>query len=176
MIAGSNPNADVTTVKYPTEYRAFSLFVISACLLKSQLSGVEYLSPPYLTKTRPTLSAISTKISYGSTFTIRFTLPANTNVTSVALMDLGFATHGVHMDQRLVFLNAVVASNKRSARVTAPPNGGVYPPGNGYLFVVADGGTLLSSRLSSASWLIIRRCSSQPRPKGHGRHRREPTG
>jgi hypothetical protein len=62
-------------------------------------------------------------------------------------MDLGFVTHSIHMDQRLVYLNAVVASDKQSAVVTAPPNGGVYPPGIGYLFVVADGGTLLCSRV-----------------------------
>ncbi|KAG8712628.1 hypothetical protein FRC08_014291 [Ceratobasidium sp. 394] len=40
MIAGSNPNVDVETRKYRTEYQ------------------VEYISPPYMTKTRPAYSGL----------------------------------------------------------------------------------------------------------------------
>jgi Galactose oxidase-like, Early set domain len=55
-------------------------------------------------------------------------------------MDLGFATHGVHMDQRLVELTASLSSDHTTLTVHAPPNGMVYPPGPAYLYVVTDAG------------------------------------
>jgi hypothetical protein len=55
-------------------------------------------------------------------------------------MDFGFATHGVHLDQRLVFLNVTVTADNKTVQVVSPPNGGVYPPGLGYLFFVTNGG------------------------------------
>ena len=55
-------------------------------------------------------------------------------------MDLGFATHGVHMDQRLVQLSAYLSRDRTTLTVHAPPNGMVYPPGPGYLYVVTDTG------------------------------------
>jgi hypothetical protein len=58
-------------------------------------------------------------------------------------MDLGFITHGVHMDQRLVYLNATRSADGRSIQAVAPPNAGVYPPGTGWLYLVADGGAWL---------------------------------
>jgi hypothetical protein len=76
-------------------------------------------------------------------------------------MDLGFSTHGVHLDQRLVFLNTTVASDKLSATVVAPPNAGVYPPGNGYLFVVTDGGTSLASFCASVKSKIVAHSPAQ---------------
>jgi len=55
-------------------------------------------------------------------------------------MDLGFQTHAVHMDQRLVFLTTALSANNTSVTVTAPPNGMVYPPGPAYLYLVTAGG------------------------------------
>lgn len=55
-------------------------------------------------------------------------------------MDLGFATHGVHMDQRLVVLASTLSLNRKTLTVTAPPNAMVYPPGPGYLYVVTAAG------------------------------------
>ena len=55
-------------------------------------------------------------------------------------MDLGFATHGVHMDQRLVRLTASLSSNGAKLTVRAPPNGKIYPPGPAYLYVVTNTG------------------------------------
>lgn len=60
-----------------------------------------------------------------------------TNV--VALMDLGYVTHAVHANSRLVYLTSSISSDGSSISVTAPPNGQVYPPGPGWLFVVIDG-------------------------------------
>lgn len=58
----------------------------------------------------------------------------------VALMDPGFATHGVHMDQRMLFLVSSLSSDKKTLTVTGPPTPALYPPGPAYLFVVTDEG------------------------------------
>jgi Galactose oxidase-like, Early set domain len=55
-------------------------------------------------------------------------------------MDLGFATHGVHMDQRLVELTASLSSDRTTLTVHGPPNGKIYPPGPAYLYVVTNTG------------------------------------
>lgn len=53
-------------------------------------------------------------------------------------MDLGFVTHGVHANSRLVYLvNSVIGDDVIT--VVGPPNGGIYPPGPGWIFVVVDG-------------------------------------
>lgn len=53
-------------------------------------------------------------------------------------MDPGFATHGVHANSRLVYLvNSVTADNEITA--TGPPDGEIYPPGPGWVYVVVDG-------------------------------------
>ncbi|KAG5219920.1 copper radical oxidase [Salix suchowensis] len=58
----------------------------------------------------------------------------------VNIIDLGFATHGVHMDQRLVQLRAILSADKRSLRVIAPANGRIYPPGPAFVYVVTNEG------------------------------------
>lgn len=60
MVAGSNPNLDVTTVKYATEYR------------------VEWLSPSYLNHPRPTYTGLPTTVDYGTTFKLQVNLPPGT--------------------------------------------------------------------------------------------------
>ncbi len=55
-------------------------------------------------------------------------------------MDLGFATHGVHMDQRMVKLVSVLSPDKRTLTVTGPPTPALYPPGPAFLYVVTDEG------------------------------------
>ncbi|KAJ7247287.1 glyoxal oxidase N-terminus-domain-containing protein [Mycena rebaudengoi] len=119
---GSNPNNDVTTVKYQTEYRQVSL---AQSLLTMELKSY---------------TGLPATINYGTTFNLAVTLPANTVNVTVALMDLGFATHGVHMDQRLVQLVSSLSADKRTLRVTAPPTNRVYPPGPAFLYVVTNTG------------------------------------
>lgn len=58
----------------------------------------------------------------------------------VSLMDLGFGTHGVHMDQRLVKLVATLSLDRTSLSITAPPSGRHFPPGPAFLYVVTDAG------------------------------------
>ncbi|KAJ6580692.1 glyoxal oxidase N-terminus-domain-containing protein [Mycena capillaripes] len=125
MLAGSNPNNDVTTVKYPTEYRQ---------------SRLEFYSPPYMNVARPSYTGLPATINYNVTFNLAVTLPANTASVTVSLMDLGFATHAVHMDQRLVQLVATLSTDKKTLTVKAPPSGAIYPPGPAYLYVVTNTG------------------------------------
>ena len=53
-------------------------------------------------------------------------------------MDLGFVTHGVHANSRLVYLvNSIIGDDEIT--VAGPPNGGIYPPGPGWIYVLVDG-------------------------------------
>ncbi|KAJ6536897.1 glyoxal oxidase N-terminus-domain-containing protein [Mycena capillaripes] len=123
MLAGSNPNTDFNaTAKYPSEYR------------------LEFYSPPYMHVERPSYTGLPATINYDSTFTLSVTLPANTVSVTVALMDLGFATHSVHMDQRLVHLTSSLSADKKKLTVKAPPSGMIYPPGPAFLYVVTNTG------------------------------------
>ncbi|KAG8708471.1 hypothetical protein FRC09_001232 [Ceratobasidium sp. 395] len=121
LIAGSNPNPDVTTNKYATEYR------------------IEILKPPYMTATRPTFSGTPAWMNYNSTLKLTVKPPSSTSKMSVSLMDLGFMTHGVHMDMRMVKLVSSLSSDRRTLTVTGPPNSTVYPPGPGWIYVLSDG-------------------------------------
>ena len=58
----------------------------------------------------------------------------------VYAIDLGFATHGVHMDHRSVKLVSSLSSDKRTLTVTGPPSGRHYPPGPAFIYVVTDAG------------------------------------
>lgn len=58
---------------------------------------------------------------------------------TVALMDLGYVTHAVHANSRLVYLTSSVSSDQQTLTITAPPNGNIYPPGPGFIYVVVDG-------------------------------------
>lgn len=55
-------------------------------------------------------------------------------------MDLGFVTHAVHSNSRLVYLDVVRESTSGSTLCfKGPPHGGVYPPGPGFLYIVYKG-------------------------------------
>lgn len=61
-------------------------------------------------------------------------------------MDLGFVTHSLHMNSRLVYLDFTVGSAPLATRqsgqttltlhVRSPPRPGVYPPGPGWIYLV----------------------------------------
>ncbi|KAH9483904.1 Aldehyde oxidase GLOX [Psilocybe cubensis] len=120
MIAGSNPNLDRSEIKYGTEYR------------------VEWLNPPYIFMDRPMITSFDIKIPFGASVNVEALLPGNHNDNiQFALMDLGFVTHAVHANSRLVYLlfsyqNGVFA-------IQGPPSGNVYPPGPAWLYIVVDG-------------------------------------
>lgn len=75
MIAGSNPNLDRSTYKYPTEYR------------------VEWLSPPYIgSADRPVIDAVPTIANFAQI--VRIKMAAGTDLVKknvkVVVMDFGF--------------------------------------------------------------------------------------
>ncbi|KAJ7286106.1 copper radical oxidase [Mycena rebaudengoi] len=122
MIAGSNPNLDRSEIKYGTEYR------------------VEWLGPPYMTKARPQIVSGPKKIEFEESVVFKVRLaPSARDAIKVALMDLGFVTHAVHMNSRLVYLLTSLSEDGSELKVTGPPNGMIYPPGPGWIFVVVDG-------------------------------------
>ncbi|KAA1469197.1 copper radical oxidase [Dentipellis sp. KUC8613] len=123
MVAGSNPNLDRSEVMYGTEYR------------------VEWLKPPYMAAERPVISNTPPKVDFGESVQLQVKLPASASQggIKVSLMDLGYVTHAVHANTRLVYLVASLSDDKQTLTVTGPPNGNVYPPGPGWIYVVADG-------------------------------------
>jgi len=92
-----------------------------------------------MSQPRPTYTGLSAIVDYGSVFRLSITLPSEAKDVSVVLMDFGFATHGVHMDQRSVKLVSELSSSKETITVTGPPTSAIYSPGPAFLFVVADG-------------------------------------
>ncbi|PFH54121.1 copper radical oxidase [Amanita thiersii Skay4041] len=119
MIAGSNPNLDRSELPYGTDYR------------------VEWIIPPYMAKERPKIVDGPKKILYGED--VQFTVNLSSGLQGkvrVAIMDFGFVTHAVHANSRLVYLKSTLEGDQ--LKVTGPPNGNIYPPGPGYLFLIID--------------------------------------
>ncbi|THU91870.1 hypothetical protein K435DRAFT_673233 [Dendrothele bispora CBS 962.96] len=116
LLAGSNPNSDFNpTAKYPTEYR------------------FEIYSPPYMFQPRPTYTGLPATVDYNSQFKLSVDLP-------FSLLEIPFATHGVHMDQRYLKLRSILSLDRRTLTVTGPPSARHYPPGPAYLYVVTNAG------------------------------------
>lgn len=119
MVAGSNPNLDRSETTYGTEYR------------------VEWISPPYMNEERPEILDVPRKLNYFEEAPLKVQLPQGAQDVKVVLMDLGYVTHAVHANTRMVYLSSTWDGT--TLTVSAPPNGGVYPPGPAFLYVVADG-------------------------------------
>src|ERR1700722_6399832 len=104
---------------------------------------MEIYSPPYLFNangslaTRPTITSVSTtKIGYGSSFTLQ--TPNAANISSVVLMRNGSSTHAFDMDQRYVGLSFTAGSGVLN--LTGPPNSNIAPPGDYMLFILNSSG------------------------------------
>ncbi|KAJ8514651.1 hypothetical protein ONZ45_g7827 [Pleurotus djamor] len=122
LLAGSNPNFEYTTnVTYPTEYR------------------MEFLSPPYMSSSRPVASGFPSRIDYNEIIAVKIDLPSPPTHLTVALIDLGFATHTVHMDQKFVELRSSLSVDGSYLKITGPATPRLYSPGPGFIYVVADG-------------------------------------
>ncbi|CDZ96713.1 Immunoglobulin-like fold [Phaffia rhodozyma] len=122
MIAGSSPCPDVCNEILPTEFR------------------VEWLSSPALSSNRPVYSNLPKNIPFNSTFNLTVSagsIPSGTTDVEVALMDLGFKTHSNSANMRLVYLTTQIVGT--TLVVQAPPNGQIYPPGPGYIYLVVNG-------------------------------------
>ncbi|KAJ7039413.1 glyoxal oxidase precursor [Mycena alexandri] len=137
LLAGSNPNGDVNlTVKYFTEFR------------------VQNLNPPYMSLPRPILSSLPAKIAFNSKFTAHVTIPPNLGASpaiQVALMDLGFSSHGFHSSSRLVWLEATLSADRKTIQISSPPNNRIYPPGPGYIFLTIGDTTSAGVRVMVGS-------------------------
>ncbi|GAA5979733.1 hypothetical protein JCM10908_003025 [Rhodotorula pacifica] len=120
FITGSNPNDGVSSVTFKTHYE------------------VEMLSPPYMSMARPTFSGQPAKILYNKDYSLKIALPKGTKQVQAALLDVGYSTHGVHMSQRWVELDATLNSQSKLT-IRGPQTTGIYPPGPGWLVVLADG-------------------------------------
>jgi hypothetical protein len=102
----------------------------------------EIFSPPYLFKsdgtraTRPVISSVPTKLTYGAAFTVGTSSAAQ--ITKVMLVRLAAVTHAFDMNQRGVRLDFSVGGG--SLRVTAPVNNRLAPPGHYMLFLVNSSG------------------------------------
>lgn len=77
----------------------------------------------------PSVRPLSLLVPVPDSFSISFSMQ----------MDLGFSTHSVHMNARLVYLPVQVSEDRKTLTVSAPIDGRVYPPGPGFVFVVVDG-------------------------------------
>lgn len=133
LISGSNPvEQPILTPNarhpFPTEFRN------------------EIYTPPYLqgNPTRPSDVQISSKDlkADGSTFTITFNAPADSEAVKVSLYYGGFVTHSVHMGHRMVFLDNTgfeAGSTSQTITVTMPPNKSIAPSGPYVVYVLVDG-------------------------------------
>ncbi|KAF5372601.1 hypothetical protein D9758_005220 [Tetrapyrgos nigripes] len=145
LLAGSNPNADVETGGlYPTEYSADGE---KEDEVYHDLARLEWLSPPYMEKPRPTYTGLPKTFDYNAKITLDVDLPVGAENVSVVIMDFGFATHGVHMDQRLVGLVSELSDDKTKLTVAGPPSATIYSPGPAFIFVLADGVPSFGSKI-----------------------------
>ncbi|CAM6127556.1 unnamed protein product [Calypogeia fissa] len=144
LIAGSNSHQFYTfTGPFPTELR------------------VEAFSPPYLDvandANRPTITIAPTTLSYGSAFSVIFTLPTPpAGIVNLVMNSAPFSTHSFSQGQRqLVLANAgppvPLLGNSYNITGTAPPTGEVAPAAYYMLFVV-NGGIP-----STAAWVQMTR-------------------
>ena len=73
----------------------------------------------------------------------RFThVPADklTAYNAVSVMDLGFVTHAIHMNTRLVSLvPSSLSADGQSLAIEGPPSEQIHPPGPGWLYVLVNG-------------------------------------
>jgi hypothetical protein len=121
IVAGSNPNEDVTTTKWATEYR------------------VEYFQPPYMSMTRPSFTGQPAKINYGQQFVIDVVNPGNALNFKAVVIDLGYHTHAVSLDSKYIGLVSTYDAAAGTLNVTGPPNEFIYPPGPAFLYIIGDG-------------------------------------
>jgi len=121
LVAGSNPNGDVSTTKYATEYR------------------IESFQPPYMSTARPGFTGTPAKINYGETFTVTVLNPGNAAAFEAVIMDLGYHTHAVSLSCRHVGLVSSYNATTGALSITGPPNAFIYPLGPAWLYILGDG-------------------------------------
>jgi len=106
---------------------------------------IDYYSPPYMFRPRPSITSAPSAARYGETFDIQTSGPA---VTQAVLMAPAATTHAVEMNARRVEL--AVTPTATGLTATAPSSGRLAPPGYYMLFTMTPDGTP-----STASWIHI---------------------
>jgi Domain of unknown function (DUF1929) len=108
----------------------------------SELSA-QVFSPPYLfnpdgsVATRPSLSAVPTRVSYGQSFTVGTSNPSA--IARGTLIRVSSVTHAFNAGQYIYPLGFTLAGSS-SLRTVAPPNGRMAPPGPYMLFLINKSG------------------------------------
>lgn len=63
----------------------------------------------------------------------------NAKTITAVIMDLGYSTHGVYMNNRHVELRSTRSVRSRTITITGPQSKSLYQPGYAYLYLIADG-------------------------------------
>jgi len=104
---------------------------------------MEVFEPDYIAApNRLTVTAAPPCVAYGETITVHYQLAQGTafpNISQVAIMRFGSATHGFDYDQRYVGLK-FTQSSPGVLSVEGPPNSGIAPPGYYMLWLIDNGG------------------------------------
>ena len=99
----------------------------------------EAFSPPYLFKgARPALSAVTSSITYGQTFSVQS--PNASSISKVTLIRITSVTHAFNENQRLNTLTFRLGATAGTLDITAPASGNIAPPGHYLLFLVNSSG------------------------------------
>ncbi|SCV66996.1 BQ2448_5642 [Microbotryum intermedium] len=126
--AGSNPNANASP---------WSRHGRMALGQLGRVYNTEYLQPPYMSLPRPTFSGQPKKLLYKAQVTFSYTAPKGTKTIRAVINDIGYSTHGVHMNQRWLELKVLSAKDGKIT-LQGPPGPTYYPPGYGWLWILAD--------------------------------------
>ena len=123
----------------PRDYHSTAILLPDGRVLSAgqdvslQSATIEYFSPPYLFRgPRPTISSAPRAVDYGERFKVE--TPDAAEISRVALVKPGSATHSVNFDQRYVDLKFSRRSGSLSARVPAARS--KAPPGYYMLFIL----------------------------------------
>jgi hypothetical protein len=99
---------------------------------------IEIYRPAYdADPNRPQITQAPRDVAYGEAFDVR--TPQAASIQRVALIKCSSVTHAFVADQRYVALVFTQPGTDR-LRVTAPPHGGVAPPGNYMLWIIDNAG------------------------------------
>lgn len=159
LIAGSNPNLDRTVVDYPT-----CVLTSDQCRVadESDTANIEWKRSArhiWISRDLPLLAspAICSTASLSRLMSVCLLVPLSRTfqvsicprrrppvvlmqAAIVSLIDLGFVTHAIHMNSRLVSLvPRFLSADGRTLRVEGPPSEQIYPPGPGWLYILVNG-------------------------------------
>lgn len=127
------------------------------CPMLEERPDFRYYSPPYLFRKEPRprfFGRVPLCVEFGELFDISY---ANEGypIDQVALLGPGSMTHAIDMNQRYVRLK-IVRADGQTARLRAPRDGYIAPPGPYYMFLLREfpGAHWANSRLPSVGKLI----------------------